>query len=75
MKFGADSRMNVKPELAPAENHGSKNVAGRSGVWVMAFQPPAAFIRMGMAMANPANFTTNWTALTPTELNNPPALK
>ena len=75
MKFGADSRMNVKPELAPAENHGSKNVAGRSGVCAMASHPPAVFIRMGMAIAKPANFTTSWTALTPTELNNPPALK
>jgi hypothetical protein len=37
--------------------------------------PPAALSRIGIAIANPVNFTTSWTALTPTELSSPPALK
>jgi hypothetical protein len=75
MKLGPDISNNVKPEPAPAVNNGSKNVAGNPGACVMASNPPAALIRIGMAIAKPANFTINCTTLTPTELSNPPALK
>ena len=75
MKFGPDSNSNVKPEFAPAENSGSKNVSGKPGVCAIASNPPAAFIRIGIAIAKPVNFTTSWTTLTPTELSSPPALK
>ncbi|MNC85905.1 hypothetical protein D3C83_15250 [compost metagenome] len=65
----------MKPEFAPAENKGSKNVSGSPGVCAIASIPPVALSRIGIAIAKPVNLTISWTALTPTELNSPPALK
>ena len=59
MKFGPDSSSSVKPDAAPAENNGSKNVSGKPGVCAIASNPPAALIRIGIAIAKPVNFTIN----------------
>ena len=59
MKLGPDNNSSVNPEFAPAENNGSKNVSGNPGVCAIASSPPAALIRIGIAIAKPVNFTTS----------------
>jgi hypothetical protein len=72
MKFGPVNSSSVKPEFAPAENNGSKNVSGNPGVCAIASSPPAALSRIGIAIAKPVNLTMSCTALTPTELSSRP---